>query len=334
VKHVPIEFWASWNAQLRKAGSRFLLGELLDGDPSVVASTWSQGGFDAMFDFPLGFAMGDVFCKGASPATLGAILTNDRRYPEPSSLVTLVDNHDLPRIMSTCGGDEAKVRAALAFLLTARGIPSLAWGTEVGLTGAKEPDNRRSMAFTPHPLRAEIANWLERRRNNPALSDGAVIVLNATRTGIAIGRVTESQLAIVRVGDVPLPSWPDAVGAAFIELGSAANVRVSVTKVEAGRWRALAGSATRQWRTGEQRVKVSFSGPPGTFVVGSGPELGDWNPQRAMALPATVELPRHGVFEFKGLRRDAKGADVTWARTGNGLLFVEQPVTVPIEAVE
>lgn len=332
MKHAPLEFWASWNAQLRKAGSQFLLGELLDGDPSVVASTWSQGGFDAMFDFPLGFAMGDVFCKGASPATLGAILTNDRRYPDPSSLVTLVDNHDLPRITSTCGGDETKVRAALRFLLTARGIPSLAWGTEVGLTGAKEPDNRKSMRFDNHPLRTLVAKGLEQRRNNPALSDGAVIILKATRTGIAIGRVTESQLAIVRVGDAPFPTWPEAQGAAFVELGSEANVAVSVTKLEPGRWRGLADSVTRQWRTGEQRVKVSFTGPPGTFVVGSGPELGDWNPQRALALPATVELPRHGVFEFKGLRRDAKG--VTWARSDNGLLFVEQPVTVPIEAVQ
>ena len=77
------------------AATSSLLGELLDGDPSVVARTWKDGGFDALFDFPLAFAIADVFCRGQSPARLAAVLTNDRRYPDASKLVTLLDNHDL-----------------------------------------------------------------------------------------------------------------------------------------------------------------------------------------------------------------------------------------------
>ena len=60
-----------------------LLGELLDGDPGTVARTWREGRFTSMFDFPLGFAIADVFCRGESPAKLAAVLTNDRRYPDP-----------------------------------------------------------------------------------------------------------------------------------------------------------------------------------------------------------------------------------------------------------
>ena len=165
VKHLPLEFWAKFNGSF----DVMLLGELLDGDPGTVARTWREGKFTSMFDFPLGFAIADVFCRGESPAKLAAVLTNDRRYPDPSALVTLVDNHDLPRIMSQCGGDVEKVKQALAFLISMRGVPSIIWGTEVGFDGAKEPDNRKSMRFVTAPVKAQITSGLTQRSDNPSL---------------------------------------------------------------------------------------------------------------------------------------------------------------------
>jgi glycosidase len=171
VKHLPLDFWAKFNGSLEIAR----LGELLDGDPSLVAKTWREGRFTSMFDFPLGFAIADVFCRGESPAKLGAILTNDRRYPDPSQLVTLVDNHDLPRIVSLCGGDLEKVKQALAFMILMRGTPSLTWGTEVGLDGAKEPDNRKSMQFVDHPLRAHLSSRSQSAPRSPSSSAQPVL---------------------------------------------------------------------------------------------------------------------------------------------------------------
>src|SRR4051794_25814686 len=88
VKHLPIEFWNDFNATV----PGWKLGELLDGNPGSIARTWEDGRFDAMFDFPLSFAITDVFCRGESPAKLAAAISNDRRYPDASMLVTLVDN--------------------------------------------------------------------------------------------------------------------------------------------------------------------------------------------------------------------------------------------------
>jgi hypothetical protein len=329
VKHVSLDFWAAWTKDVsRSAPGLTLLGEMLDGDPSVVSAAWRDGGFTAMFDFPLGFAMNDVFCRDEGPAKLAAVLSNDRRYPDPSRLVTLLDNHDLPRVMSACGNDVGRVRQALAFMLAMRGIPSLTWGTEVGLDGAKEPENRKSMVFQPHVLKDDIGFWLAARRKHPALSDGVPVVLSASSEGVVIGRVTPSQLAVIVVGRGGVrpradgPVWSEA----SVELLppkalKGRNVGVFVSDVKPNAWAALFEEADAQWRRAGKMRAITFEGPPGARLVGSGPELGDWNPARARPLPVTLELPQGAVFEFKAVRLD--GAKVRWAEGANGLVHVE-----------
>jgi hypothetical protein len=317
VKHVPLEFWARFNATPQLQG-RLRLGELLDGDPSEVAHTWSQGGFTAMFDFPLGFAIADVFCRGESPAKLAAVLTNDRRYPDPAALVTLVDNHDLPRLMSLCGKDEAKVAEALTFLLTARGVPSLTWGTEVGLDGEKEPDNRKSMRFVEHPFRGLIAKWLQARASRPSLGEGAPLVLEATAQTLVLARVVEAEATVTYVNHSGAPMTAARLdGQAKPDL-EPVPPGVTVRTVR-GDFGALAAKAKRQW-AGEATRPVTFDGEG--FVVGSGPELGDWKPERAVRLPVTLALPVGGVFEFKRVTRGARGVD--WEPGANRLLVVPE----------
>ncbi len=337
MKHVPLPFWTKWNAELKAAAPAnfMLLGELLDGDPALVAQAWSSGGFTSMFDFPLGFAMGDVFCRGDSPAKLAAVLTNDRRYPDASKLVTLLDNHDLPRIMSVCGGDVDKVRAALAFMLTTRGVPSIIWGTEVGMEGPKEPDNRKSMTFTSHPLKGELAFWLDARKKNPALSDGVPVVLSATTEGVVLGRITGSQLAVIVVGrDGVRPSfsagpWADASKELVPPLGwTRPSIGVFVSAVKPGAYGALLAANEPQWRTGAKKRSITFEGPAGAFLVGSGPEFGDWNPAKALKLPVTVELPLGGAFEIKAIRRE--GEKTIWDSKANETLFVDEAGKGPV----
>lgn len=265
-----------------------LLGELLDGDPGTVSHTWREGRFTSMFDFPLGFAIADVFCRGESPAKLAAVLTNDRRYPDPSQLVTLVDNHDLPRILSQCGGDVEKVKQALAFLLAMRGTPSLLWGTEVGLDGAKEPDNRKSMTFVEHPLRAHIARWMKLRAELPALSTGAALPVEVSKDRVVIARIAAD--------------------------GTTVNVTVEKGLVTVTPAPASPLALLAQWRTGARKITVTIPGKGS--VVGSGPELGDWDRKKARPLPLTVALPEWGVFEFKRL------VDGEWEPGPNRLLFV------------
>jgi hypothetical protein len=98
-------------------------------------------------------------------------------------------------------------------------------------------------------------------------------------------------------------------------------VGVFVSAVRPEAFRALFTEADAQWRRGVSTRSITFEGPSDTLVVGSGPELGDWNPSRARALPVTLELPQGAVFEFKAVRR--VGSGVVWAEGENGVLFVE-----------
>jgi hypothetical protein len=236
--------------------------------------------------------MVDVFCKGQSPARIGAVLTEDRRYPDPAALVTLVDNHDLPRLATECRGGAPE--AAVQLLFAMRGTPSIIWGTEVGLTGERDPENRAPMRFDEAaPMRAVIAKAAALRRAHASLREGVPVIVAASEQGLTLRRVAAREAATIEV----------------------AARQVSVSFV-AGDFAAEVEAARRQWLTGEKKRRVDFAGPADAVVVGSGPELGGWKIERGLALPAAAELPVGGVFELKLV---SKGK---WEKGANRVLFV------------
>ncbi len=350
VKHVPQSFWARFNDAVRaRAGSGFLLlGEMLDGDAALIARVQRQGHFGAMFDFPLYFALVDVFCRDQSALKLGAALTADRAYDDADSLVTLLDNHDLPRIASDCGGDLARVRRALAFQLTARGTPSLTWGTECASAGKGEPENRADLCQGPQPLRDDISELLAARRAHPALVRGAPRVLAASEALFAYARISNDEAALIAVNqgdsavEVEAPQalagvWRDVRSGR--ELGRSAvpvparSVLVAVqTAPRPGGFAEIAAQARQQSRRGERKrlVQVHAIGGPADgdlFLVGSGPEMGAWNPEMGLGPldsqgRAQASLPEGSVYEYKLVVKRRGGTE--WERRGNRALFVRE----------
>ena len=351
VKHVPLAFWSRFNDDMRRAGGRdfVLLGELLDGDVALLAKTEREGHFSAMFDFPLYFALIDVFCRDRSPTRLAATLSSDRQYDDPLSLVTLLDNHDLPRVLTDCGGDVERVKRALAFQLTARGAPALTYGTEAGLTGEREPQSRGDMKFDArHPLQEEITRLLALRVAHPVLVSGASKVLAADDGLFAYARLTPDEAAVVAVnpgtsvrsvkleGDLAIEGvWTDASGRRLsggtLEVAPK-SVVIAFLQVEKGALKAATGRAQTVWtgRGPKREVEVVVSGAAlkegdTVLLVGSGPELGAWNPEKGKPVQprSTIALPAGVVFEFKVVVRRASGA-VEWEQGGNRTLFVEE----------
>ena len=68
------------------------------------------------------------------------VLSNDFLYKDPMNNVVFLDNHDMTRFLSEVGEDVDKLKMGLGYLLTARGIPQLYYGTEILLKGIKNPD--------------------------------------------------------------------------------------------------------------------------------------------------------------------------------------------------
>lgn len=200
VKHVPKEFWADFNTQIaqRTRPDFLLLGEVLHGDVGYVADYQRRGKFHSLFDFPLYYTLTDVFAKGASMRRLGDRFAQDAAYPNAELLSPFLDNHDVPRFLSQAGGDLGKLKLALACVLTVRGIPSLYYGTEVGMTGKGEPENRQDMAWGKNPeLTRYVQQLLKIRKDTVALRRGKQLEMWQDDAIYAYGRLTAQEEAIV-----------------------------------------------------------------------------------------------------------------------------------------
>ena len=184
-------------------------------------------------------------------------------YPKPAwdALLNLVDSHDTSRILWTLAPGEddpavkespeglaeakAKLRLVAALQLTWPGMASIYYGTEAGLTGHDDPDDRR-----PYPwetIDIELRDWYRTlgrlRGEHEALRTGDLRFVHADDAAgtLAYVRRTDEEAAVVvlnlgeeeRTVDVSLAGalpasaiLADALGDASLTVG---NAPISVT---------------------------------------------------------------------------------------------------------
>ena len=109
-----------------------------------------------------------------------------RQKPSAASVVlNILDSHDVPRFLSLCGGDEARLRLAVLFMFCFPGMPCVFYGDELGVTGVTEAEYRRAMPWEreSETLRAFYSEAAALRREAPALRRGDFRVLYAERGG-------------------------------------------------------------------------------------------------------------------------------------------------------
>ena len=109
-----------------------------------------------------------------------------RQKPSAASVVlNILDSHDVPRFLSLCGGDEARLRLAVLFMFCFPGMPCVFYGDELGVTGVTEAEYRRAMPWEreSETLRAFYSEAAALRREAPALRRGDLHVLYAERGG-------------------------------------------------------------------------------------------------------------------------------------------------------
>ena len=117
----------------------------------------------------------------------------DYLYPNPSSVMAFIDNHDTDRFLGA-GRDSLMLKQALALLLTVNRIPQLYYGTEIMMNGTKEvtdgnvrkdfpggfPGDTQS-AFTREgrtQIQQQMFGWLSRllhwRKGNDVITRGTM----------------------------------------------------------------------------------------------------------------------------------------------------------------
>jgi glycosidase len=201
VKHVEMGFWQEWCPAVRAFAAAhgkpdfFMFGEVPHrSDAKCGSYTGTMGGgpfkLDSVLDYTLYFKINPVFA-GATGGTKhlaehdSAVAANYDPAAQ-NQLVTFLDNHDQPRFLSIKGATPDRLKVALVFLYTARGVPCLYYGTEQAFDGAKDPWDREDMfagqfEWGPscgdnfnmtHPLFQLVARLNNLRRLYPALQTG------------------------------------------------------------------------------------------------------------------------------------------------------------------
>ncbi len=196
---------ANWTKALNQEYPNFsIVGEVWLNYAAQVAY-WQENtknadgynsGLDYVMDFPLKYAINSAFNEengwDKGILRLYESLSLDFLYSHPEQIVNFADNHDCDRIFSALGEDKQKMKMAMTFLLTIRGLPQLFYGTEVLSTGLERQGhgfirkdfaggwpNDKTNAFTPEGRTKDqnevfnhIRTLLQFRKMNEVLQNG------------------------------------------------------------------------------------------------------------------------------------------------------------------
>lgn len=90
------------------------------------------------------------------------------------NMFNLVDTHDTERILRRVQDHVDKVKFAYLFMFLSAGAPNIYYGSEIGLTGNHDPDNRRCMIWDEKnqnlDLKAFIKRLIELRKTHPVMA--------------------------------------------------------------------------------------------------------------------------------------------------------------------
>ncbi len=173
---IPHAFWREFRQTVKHANNdTYIVGENWDN-----SWPWLMGDqYDGVMNYELLYPLWKFFGTENPMSALTFSRAVNRvlfSYPKhvTRALYNLLDSHDTPRIMHICGDDQRRVRLAYTFLFTYPGAPSVYYGGELGLSGGKDPDNRRCMPWEvaeDAPLKRHLSRLIELRGTNPQFKD-------------------------------------------------------------------------------------------------------------------------------------------------------------------
>jgi cyclomaltodextrin glucanotransferase len=304
VKHMPIWFWQEFTTDIltHKPGT-FMFGEWFQGgvwDSNSVNFANKSG--MTIIDFSLRQAIEDVFAKNYYQGfqEIVDVLNRDGEFISANELITFVDNHDIPRFLSINNTPE-RLRLSIDFIMVARGIPCIYYGTEQYLHNdtnlGNDPYNRPMMEKwdTSTIIYKDIAKLSKLRRENPAIQKGGtfyhyvssdVYIFSRSYMGnycfVAINRGDQ---AWIKISECPLPSgiYKEVVNDKEISVKDG-NVQLLLDKNDFQVYSFIANPVS-----GNVIVNFHINGynthyGEDIYIIGDCEELGNWDRERAVRL--------------------------------------------------
>ena len=152
VKHMPIWFWQEFDCEIHRHNPNvFIFGEWIHNHPSdPVAVEFANHAGMSVFDFALCTAIRSCLGQDAPEGfkLIQDIYDQDGHYRGATEMITMFENHDMPRLQSI-GASNEMLDLATCLLMTGRGVPCHYYGAEQYLhndtDGGNDPYNRPMM---------------------------------------------------------------------------------------------------------------------------------------------------------------------------------------------
>ena len=216
VKHMPNEFWRTLTKKIKQEielpmnVNVYQIGETF-GSYELISSYVNNGQLSAQFNFNLyDIALPTFLDKKMSFKALDAEMKKSFLvYGENNVMGNIMDSHDKNRFMAFADGDldlsqwsateegwnnppkvdnsanYEKAKLYYAYMNTIPGLPVIYYGSEFGMTGASDPDNRRMMRFgndlskDERKMLEDVRSIVNVRKNHSALRHGDFLTLDA-----------------------------------------------------------------------------------------------------------------------------------------------------------
>ncbi|MGY4517441.1 alpha-amylase family glycosyl hydrolase [Lysobacter sp. HA18] len=249
---MPNSFWHAFSTRIRaKHPGFFMFGEAFDPDAATIAAhTLPRNADVSVLDFPLKDRLVEAFGRqhAGFERVAERLYLTDGPYANPYELMTFYDNHDMARLDAS----DAGFIDADNFLFTARGIPVIYYGSEIGFErGAVEHTGNRNYfgqsridEAKRNPIHDALRRIAKVRTATPALQRGLQVNLEFKGDVASFYRVIETSdvhqtaLVLLNKGDAPAMfavdrmlqrgDWQARIGGRTFAVGDDGHVSVPV----------------------------------------------------------------------------------------------------------
>jgi len=203
------DFWADFRKVTRQVKSDcWTFGEVVEPPDSQLNFA---GGLDGCLDFNLMEAFRNTFAYSEwnAEAFASFLTRHEAFFPEGFSRPSFLDNHDMNRFLWAAQGDLRRLRLAALCQFTLPGPPVIYYGTEVGLSQARDvrqdgrglPEESRLPMLWGGDQDTDLLEYYRRlillRRDISALKTGRIQIVEADRDRLTFTRGDNKELLVV-----------------------------------------------------------------------------------------------------------------------------------------
>lgn len=154
VKHVEKDFWPPFAL----SAAVYTIGEVFSGDPNYLKGYADK--MAGLLNYAIYYPLNKFYQQQGSSQDLVDMHNQfGSSVPDPTTMGTFLDNHDNPRFLNQ-HNDISSLKNALTYVMLARGIPIVYYGTEQAFAGGGDPQNREDLWRSGYNTQSDMYKFL------------------------------------------------------------------------------------------------------------------------------------------------------------------------------